>query len=406
MSRNTILTGLDVLVEHDFAPLRGRRVGLLCHPASVDGRLRHAATLLRAAPGADLRCLFGPQHGLRGETQDNMVEWRGFADPATGLPAYSLYGEHRKPTAAMLADLDLLVIDLQDVGARYYTFIWTMLLCLEACAEQGKAVLVLDRPNPLGDAREGNVLDPAYRSFVGLEPLPMRHGLTIGELARLFRRRRGLDVDLTVIGCRGLDPGAWFDETGLPWVLPSPNMPTLDTAAVYPGMCLLEGTELSEGRGTTRPFEIFGAPWIEPERYAARLAGYDGIVIGSAIHYGHHAKPIRELVRSHRAILRTRHTAFFSVSLSAGGPHRDGAAAKRYLEEFTTETGWKPDLATSFAGAIRHSRYGLLKTLLVHLSLRKTGTPEAGDHEYTDWKAVAEFAAAFARRLATPARSS
>ena len=275
MSRNTILTGLDVLVEHDFAPLRGRRVGLLCHPASVDGRLRHAATLLRAAPGADLRCLFGPQHGLRGETQDNMVEWRGFADPATGLPAYSLYGEHRKPTAAMLADLDLLVIDLQDVGARYYTFIWTMLLCLEACAEQGKAVLVLDRPNPLGDAREGNVLDPAYRSFVGLEPLPMRHGLTIGELARLFRRRRGLDVDLTVIGCRGLDPGAWFDETGLPWVLPSPNMPTLDTAAVYPGMCLLEGTELSEGRGTTRPFEIFGAPWLVPERLADRLAGDD-----------------------------------------------------------------------------------------------------------------------------------
>ncbi|MDO9693849.1 MAG: DUF1343 domain-containing protein [Candidatus Latescibacteria bacterium] len=275
MSRNTILTGLDVLVERDFAPLRGRRVGLLCHPASVDGRLRHAAPLLRAAPGADLRCLFGPQHGLRGETQDNMVEWRGFADPATGLPAYSLYGEHRKPTAAMLADLDLLVIDLQDVGARYYTFIWTMLLCLEACSEQGKAVLVLDRPNPLGDAREGNVLDPAFRSFVGLEPLPMRHGLTIGELARLFRRRRGLDVDLTVIGCRGLDPGAWFDETGLPWVLPSPNMPTLDTAAVYPGMCLLEGTELSEGRGTTRPFEIFGAPWLVPERLADRLADDD-----------------------------------------------------------------------------------------------------------------------------------
>lgn len=136
-----------------------------------------------------------------------------------------------------------------------------------------------------------------------------------------------------------------------------------------------------------------------------KLAGYDGVVIGSAIHYGHHAKPIRELVRSHRAILRTRHTAFFSVSLSAGGPHRDSVAAKRYLEEFTAETGWKPDLATSFAGAIRHSRYGLLKTLLVHLSLRKTGTPEAGDHEYTDWKAVAEFAAAFARRLAAPARS-
>jgi uncharacterized protein YbbC (DUF1343 family) len=275
MSRNAILTGLDVLVERDFAPLRGRRVGLLCHPASVDSRLRHAAPLLRAAVGADLRCLLGPQHGLRGETQDNMVEWRGFADPATGLPAHSLYGEHRKPTAAMLADVDLLVIDLQDVGARYYTFIWTMLLCLEACAEQGRSVLVLDRPNPLGNAREGNVLDPDFRSFVGLEPLPMRHGLTVGELARLFRRRRGLDVDLEVVGCRGLDPAARFDETGLPWVLPSPNMPTLDTAVVYPGMCLLEGTLLSEGRGTTRPFEIFGAPWLAPERLADRLGAYD-----------------------------------------------------------------------------------------------------------------------------------
>ncbi len=275
MSRNAMLTGLDVLVERDFAPLCGRRVGLLCHPASVDRRLRHAARLLHEADGVDLRCLFGPQHGLRGETQDNMVEWRGFTDPVTGLPAYSLYGEHRRPTAAMLADLDLLVIDLQDVGARYYTFIWTMLLCLEACADQGKSVLVLDRPNPLGNAREGNVLDPAFRSFVGLEPLPMRHGLTVGELARLFRRRRGLDVDLEVIGCRGLDPGAWFDETGLPWVLPSPNMPTLDTAAVYPGMCLLEGTQMSEGRGTTRPFEIFGAPWLAPERLADRLAGAD-----------------------------------------------------------------------------------------------------------------------------------
>jgi uncharacterized protein YbbC (DUF1343 family) len=269
-----VTTGLDRLVADGFAPLRGRRVGLLCHPASVDARLRHAAGLLRDAPGVDLRCLFGPQHGLRGETQDNMVEWEGFRDPATGLPAYSLYGDHRKPTRRMLADLDVLVVDLQDVGARYYTFIWTLLLCLEACAEEGKAVMVLDRPNPLGGVREGNVLDSAYRSFVGLAPLPMRHGLSIGELACWFRDRFDLLVDLEVVWCEGWRRAAYWDGTGLPWVMTSPNMPTLDTTLVYPGMCLLEGTELSEGRGTTRPFEICGAPFVEPERLAAALAAY------------------------------------------------------------------------------------------------------------------------------------
>ena len=270
-----VMTGLDVLMAEDAARLRGRRVGLLVHPASVDRRLRHAAPLLHGALGADLRALFGPQHGLRGETQDNMVEWSGFTDPTTGLPAHSLYGEHRKPTAAMLDGLDVLVVDLQDVGARYYTFVWTLLLCLEACAEQGVAVMVLDRPNPLGGGVEGNVLDPAWRSFVGLAPIPMRHGLTMGELARWLRRWAALDVDLDVVPMRGWRRGQWFDETGLPWVLPSPNMPTLETAVVYPGGCLLEGTDLSEGRGTTRPFEILGAPFIDPDRLAAALTARD-----------------------------------------------------------------------------------------------------------------------------------
>ncbi|MBC8426708.1 DUF1343 domain-containing protein [bacterium] len=271
MPAANVKTGLEVLLADGARALRGQRVGLLCHPASVDARLRHAAPLLRDA-GVDLRCLFGPQHGLRGETQDNMIEWEGFEDPATGLTVYSLYGEYRKPTPSMLHDIDTLVIDLQDVGARYYTFIWTMLHCLEACAEQKRRVVVLDRPNPLGGDREGNVLDTGWRSFVGLAPLPMRHGLTVGELALCFRDLFDLLVDLEVVRMEGWRPGMFFDETGLPWVMPSPNMPTLDTALVYPGMCLLEGTELSEGRGTTRPFEICGAPWIDPEQLAGALA--------------------------------------------------------------------------------------------------------------------------------------
>ncbi len=270
-----VQTGLDVIMADGAQRLRGRRVGLLVHPASVDRDLHHAVPLLHGALGRDLRALFGPQHGLRGETQDNMIEWDGFTDPLTGLPTHSLYGEHRKPTPAMLHDLDVLVIDLQDVGARYYTFVWTLLLCLEACAEQGVAVMVLDRPNPLGGATEGNVLDPGYRSFVGLAPIPMRHGLSMGELAHWLRRQFHLDVELEVVAASGWKRSDWHDTTGLPWVLPSPNMPTLATATVYPGACLLEGTQLSEGRGTTRPFEILGAPWLDPESLMAAMGPHD-----------------------------------------------------------------------------------------------------------------------------------
>ncbi len=264
-------TGLDVLIADGFRPLAGRRVGLLTHPAAVDRELRPTTSVLAAADAVDLRCLFGPQHGLRGETQDNMIEWEGFADPSTGLPVHSLYGDARRPTPEMLAGLDTLVVDLQDVGARYYTFIWTLLLCLEACADAGVRVVVLDRPNPLGGVREGNLLDMGWKSFVGLAPIPMRHGLTIGELAVWFRAHFSLDVELEVIRLRGWTRRMHFADTGLPWILPSPNMPTPDTALVYPGACLLEGTELSEGRGTTRPFEILGAPFIRPEVLARRL---------------------------------------------------------------------------------------------------------------------------------------
>jgi uncharacterized protein YbbC (DUF1343 family) len=267
---------LDRLADEGFARMGGRRVGLLVHPASVDRRMRHAFALMQDAGTVDMRALFGPQHGLLGQTQDNMIEWEGFTDPASGLPVHSLYGEHRKPTSAMLDGLDVLVIDLQDVGARYYTFIWTMLLCLEACTESGKQVIVLDRPNPLGGRNtEGNVLDPGFRSFVGLAPIPMRHGLTSGELARFFVHWLGLDLDLDVVWMEGWKREMDFDATGLPWVMPSPNMPTLDTARVYPGGCLLEGTNLSEGRGTTRPFEVFGAPQVDPKALADVLTGWN-----------------------------------------------------------------------------------------------------------------------------------
>ncbi len=271
-----VITGLEKLASEGFARLEGQRVGLLVHPASVDSRLQHAVDLFRGFGTVDLRALFGPQHGILGQTQDNMIEWRGFTDGATGVPVHSLYGEHRRPTPEMLAGLDVLVIDLQDVGARYYTFIWTMLLCLEACADAGVKVMVLDRPNPLGGrVTEGNVLDPEFRSFVGLAPLPMRHGMTVGELSRLFALGMDAEPELEVVWMEGWRRDMSFDRTGLPWVLPSPNMPTLDTAFVYPGACLLEGTELSEGRGTTRPFEIFGAPFIDAAQLADCLARWD-----------------------------------------------------------------------------------------------------------------------------------
>ena len=271
------MTGLERLAAERWRALRGQRVGLVVHPASVDRALRHARDLMAHAGGSvDLRALFGPQHGILGQTQDNMIEWKGYIDAELGIPVHSLYGEHRRPTGAMLEGLDTLVIDLQDVGARYYTFIWTLLLCLEACAQAGKRVVVLDRPNPLGGLGvEGNVLDPEYQSFVGLAPIPMRHGLTIGELAGFFVAWRGLDIDLDVVWMEGWHRAQDFAGTGLPWVLPSPNMPTPDTAFVYPGGCLLEGTNLSEGRGTTRPFEIFGAPFVDGRKLAGVLAAWN-----------------------------------------------------------------------------------------------------------------------------------
>lgn len=271
-----VRTGLDLLVEEDFKRLRGQRVGLVAHPASVDSRLRHAADLLLAAPGVKLEVLFGPEHGWLGQAQDLEAVHGAGSTKLRGPRVVSLYGdtvESLRPTREQLAGLDTLVIDLQDVGARYYTFQATMLYCLEAASALGLRVLVLDRPNPLGGlVVEGPRLVPGFESFIGAHDTAIRHGLTIGELARLYQSEKKLhNVPLEILPCAGWRRGMYFEETGLPWVLPSPNMPTVDTAVVYPGQCLLEGTNLSEGRGTTRPFELCGAPWFDAHALAARL---------------------------------------------------------------------------------------------------------------------------------------
>ena len=265
---------IDHLPELWPPKLRDARLGALLHPASVSSGLVHASRLLEELDGQLFRlaAFFGPQHGFVGQTQDNMIEWKSYRHPRLGIPVHSLYGDAREPTAEMLAGLDVLLVDLQDVGARYYTFVWTMYLAMRACEKAGVQVVVLDRPNPInGLTTEGPVLDPDYRSFVGMHPLPVRHGLTIGELAKSFRAEAFPAVKLTVLAMRNWQRQMWFDETGLSWVMPSPNMPSLETATVYPGMCLLEGTNISEGRGTTRPFEIFGAPFIGAERLAREL---------------------------------------------------------------------------------------------------------------------------------------
>ncbi|NJD56054.1 MAG: DUF1343 domain-containing protein [Nitrospirae bacterium] len=263
---STVKTGVDLLEKEWPRELKNTRAGLLIHPASVNSMLLPTATRCMQSSKFTVSSLFGPQHGLWGETQDNMIEWQGFRDNKTGIPVYSLYGKTRKPRPEMLKDIDLMIIDLQDVGARFYTFIWTMALVMEACQEMGKAVVVLDRPNPIcGRQVEGPVLRPEYASFVGLHRLPVRHGMTIGEIGLYLKDVYYSDLMYFVIPMKRWKRDMWFDQTGLPWVLPSPNMPTQETAAVYPGMCLLEGTNLSEGRGTTRPFEIFGAPFIDPD---------------------------------------------------------------------------------------------------------------------------------------------
>jgi uncharacterized protein YbbC (DUF1343 family) len=280
-----IATGLDVLMNHKQI-LAGRKIGLVANPSSVDSKLRFIVDLFLQEKSWQVTALFGPEHGLRAEVQAE--EWSSeFTDPVSGLPVYSLYGERLKPEPQMLNNVDTIVFDMQDVGSRYYTFIYTLSYIMEACMSRDIEVVVLDRPNPInGVDIEGPVLEKGYESFVGRYSIPTRHGMTIGELATLFKNEFGVNCKLQIVQMENWKRDLYFEDAKLPWVLPSPNMPTVDTAITYPGQCLLEGTNLSEGRGTTRPFEIFGAPWIDPNKLVAGLAAYQlGGVIFRAMYF-------------------------------------------------------------------------------------------------------------------------
>jgi uncharacterized protein YbbC (DUF1343 family) len=267
-----VRAGIEQLLTDNRALVAGKRVALVSNPASVDSAFRHSADVLFGDPDLRVVALFGPQHGFRSDLQDNMVETPHDRDRRRHVPIYSLYSETREPTAEMLRDVDVLIVDLQDVGTRVYTYIYTMANCMRAAARHGVQVVVCDRPNPIGGvAVEGATLDPRFSSFVGQFRIPLRHGMTIGELARLFNQEFGLNASLEVVPLDGWQRTMYFDETHLPWIIPSPNLPTLDSAIVYPGAVLFEGTMISEGRGTTRPFELIGAPTIDADRLASAM---------------------------------------------------------------------------------------------------------------------------------------
>ena len=256
--------------------LKNTRVGIVSNPASIDASFQHIVRAIADEPDVTLAAIFGPQHGYRADVQDNMIETAHANDPTRGVPVYSLYSETREPTAEMLKGLDVLVVDLQDVGSRIYTFVYTMANCLRAGKKHGVPVIVTDRPNPIGgDTIGGPMLVQGFESFVGQFPIPLQHGMTIGELARLFNEAFGIGADLTVVPMENWRRSMYYEETGLPWVMPSPNMPTIETAVVYPGTVLFEGTNVSEGRGTTRPFELIGAPWVDADALAAKLGTYN-----------------------------------------------------------------------------------------------------------------------------------
>jgi uncharacterized protein YbbC (DUF1343 family) len=275
MPERGVQPGVDVLKQQGFDRFKYEKLGLVINPSSVTKDLEGTLSVFLRRR-AKVVALFGPEHGIRGEAQDQ-EECMGFMDEKCGAPIYSLYGKHLAPHRGMLKDVTTLIYDIQCIGSRYYTFKWTLFLLLQKAAQFGKKVVVLDRPNPInGVDLEGPVLQKDFESFVGLFPIPVRHGMTIGELAQLFAAEFGIGVELEVVKMGGWKREYWFDETGLPWIAPSPNMPTLQTATVYPGMCLLEGTNLSEGRGTTRPFEYFGAPWMNRDLVLSELKELPG----------------------------------------------------------------------------------------------------------------------------------
>jgi uncharacterized protein YbbC (DUF1343 family) len=272
LQRKSIKLGLEKVLDNPTKYFGDSRVGLICNQATVNHEFRHAADLFFEHPEINLTTLFGPQHGIRGDVQDNMIETGHSIDKRTNLPIFSLYSETRIPTAEMYENIDVIVFDLQDVGCRVYTFIYTMANAMIAAAQYGKKVFVLDRPNPINGINvEGNILEIGQESFVGQYPIPMRHGLTCGELAKLFNSEFGIGCELEVVTMDGWERQMYADETDTPWVLPSPNMPTVDTAVVFPATVIFEGTKTSEGRGTTRPFEFIGASYIDAKKYADRL---------------------------------------------------------------------------------------------------------------------------------------
>jgi len=258
-----VLTGLEKIAKSMPNALKHRNIGLLCHAPSITAGFKHITEVFFSVPECKLAAIFGPQHGLYGQTQDNMIEWEGERHPVFDVPVYSLYGRYRKPTTSMLKNIDVFVVDIQDAGARLYTYIWTVKLCMEACAEAGIAVWILDRPNPVARLPfDGPVLKEEYFTFVGGASIPLCHRMTVGEMALWINEKYVPACDLTVVKMENWRRNSTFRETGLPWVLPSPNLPSLHSAIVYPGTVLIEALNLSEGRGTTIPFQLFGAPWL------------------------------------------------------------------------------------------------------------------------------------------------
>jgi uncharacterized protein YbbC (DUF1343 family) len=267
-----VTTGLESFLDNIPSYLKGKRVGILCHAASITRDFMHVIDLFHDLKEFRLSVVFGPQHGLHGQTQDNMIEWQSQRHPVYNIPLFSLYGKNRKPTPEMLEEIDALIIDLQDTGTRIYTYIWTVKLCLEACAEAGIPVVVLDRPNPIARLPlDGPVLKEEFFTFVGGACIPLCHGMTLGEMTQWIREKYHPSCDLKIVPMENWRRSLLYSDTGLPWVLPSPNMPTLQTAIVYPGTVLIEALNLSEGRGTTLPFELFGAPFINGEELRRNL---------------------------------------------------------------------------------------------------------------------------------------
>ena len=334
---SNVQTGLERLIADPGRWVGNERIGLLCNPASVDRRLVHARMLVRQAFPKKLKALYSPQHGFFAEKQDNMIESSDMLDPVSQLPVYSLYGQFRKPSARMLEPIDTMIIDLQDVGTRVYTFIYTLSYCLEAAAEHGVRVLVLDRPNPVnGVDIEGNLLVSDCASFVGRFPIPMRHGLTIGEIAVLFNDHFEIGCNLEVIPMKGWKRSMLFPETNLPWVVPSPNLPTPASTVVYPGQVLWEGTNVSEGRGTALPFELFGAPYIEIDKIAATME--EGKIPGA------HLRPVVFEPTSNK--WRETHCYGFQIHVQNPRQYRPYATTLRLLRavmlHHRDQFEWKP----------------------------------------------------------------